>query len=374
MKKKRTNNSRLKPYKFIISGGGTGGHIFPAVAIAHGLRKVYPNCDVLFVGANNRMEMEKIPQEGFSIVGLDVAGLKRSFSLENLKVLWKFIRSYFKAKKLVKKFKPDCAIGTGGYVSLPVMYAAAGQRVKTVIWEGNGFPGLTNKVMAKKADLIFTGFPKMEKYFPADKIIFSGNPVRSEVLNLPESNKGKEHFGLNTDKPVLFITGGSLGARSINECIQQNLKPLTEAGIQIIWQTGKNFQAQTQGFDGVYAAVFIKEMEMAYAAADAVISRAGALSISEIAVTAKPVILVPSPNVTDDHQTKNAGQLTHMNAALMVKDAEVNQNLIATAIKLLEDKALQNELTASLLQLAKPHATEEIVQEIIKLLSKNERN
>lgn len=363
----------MKQPKFIISGGGTGGHIFPAVAIAHGLREIYPNCDILFVGANNRMEMEKIPQEGFPIVGLDIAGLKRSFSLENIGVIWKFIKSYYRAKKLVRDFMPSCVIGTGGYASLPVLYAASRLGAKTLIWEGNGFPGLTNKVMAKRANIICTGFPEMEKYFPKDKIRFSGNPVRSVLLQLPDSARAKAHFGLKADRPVLFVTGGSLGARSMNECIQENLDTLTNAGVQLIWQTGKNFQANTKEFQGIYASAFIREMEKAYAAADAVISRAGALSISEIAVTDKACILVPSPNVTDDHQTKNAQQLTQMNAALFVKDSDVKQTLIPLAIDLLKNTELQKTLKWELAKMAKPHATEDIVYEIKQLIDESER-
>ena len=364
----------MKPFKFIISGGGTGGHIFPAVAIAHGLRQLMPDCEILFVGANNRMEMEKIPQEGFPIVGLDVAGLKRSFTLENLKVLWKFIKSYFQAKKLVKEFKPHCVIGTGGYASLPVLYAASKLGAKTAIWEGNGFPGLTNRVMANRADIIFTGFPEMKKYFPADKIKFTGNPVRLGLLRTHDTQACRTHFGLNSEKPVLFVTGGSLGARSINECIQENLKPLTDAGIQLIWQTGKNFKAETTGFEGVYASEFIREMELAYAASDAVISRAGALTISEIAVTGKPAILVPSPNVTDDHQTKNAEQLTQMDAALMVKDSEVKESLISVSLDLLRNKELQKNLTTNLEPMAKYLATEDIAHEIYQMVIKNAAN
>ncbi len=360
----------MKQYKFIISGGGTGGHIFPAVAIANEIQRVFPACEILFVGANNRMEMEKIPQEGFPIVGLDVAGLKRSLSPSNLIVLWKFIKSYFKARKLVKNFRPDCAIGTGGYASLPVMYAASQLGVKTAIWEGNGFPGLTNKVMSKRADLIFTGFPEMDRFFPADKTVFSGNPIRSGLLKLPNRDESVKHFGLNPHKSVLFVTGGSLGARSINECIQQNINTLNEAGVQLIWQTGKNFQAVTGEAKEIYAAPFIREMDKAFAAADVVISRAGAITISEIAVTGKPVILVPSPNVTEDHQTKNALQLTKRNAAIMVKDNQVLENLVPQALTLLQNKELQNALSQQLRSISKPNATMDIVHHIQLLITK----
>lgn len=353
--------------KFIISGGGTGGHIFPAVAIAKELRRRYPKCAILFIGASGRMEMEKVPQEGFEIIGLDVAGLKRSLSVSNLNTAWKFFKSYFRAKKILRDFKPHCAIGTGGYASLAVLYAAGRMKIPTVLWEGNGHPGLTNKILAKRASIICTGLPEMEKFFPPEKTIFTGNPVREEIIHLPQKNNALHFFGLDSTKPVVFITGGSLGARTINESIQHSLQHLHDNHIQLIWQTGKNFEANTFGFHGIKAFSFLKEMNMAYAAADLVISRAGALSISEISVTGKPSVLVPSPNVTDDHQTENALKLSVKGAAILLPDSEAKSTLAATCISLLNDTAKLQKMQEQVLALARPNATLSIVDAILKI-------
>lgn len=354
--------------KFLISGGGTGGHIFPAVAVAQLLQKEYPGCEILFVGASNRMEMEKVPQEGYKIIGLDVMGLKRAISPMNLVVLWKFIKAYFKSKKIVKEFNPDCVIGTGGYASLAVLYAASGMGKKTVIWEGNGYAGLTNKILAKRVSIICTGFPEMERVFPKEKVRFTGNPVRENLSNIRNKSESCKFFGLNPDKPVLFITGGSLGAKSINLAIQQGLEELEEAGIQVIWQTGKNFSAETGNRKGILAMIFLREMEYGYGAADLVISRAGALSMAEIAVCGKPALLVPSPNVTDDHQTQNALQFSKLGAAIMVKDADVMDTLVKKSIETLGNKPLTAGMQESLRQVARPNATAAIVSEIKKLI------
>lgn len=354
--------------KFLISGGGTGGHIFPAVAVAQLLQKEYPGCEILFVGASNRMEMEKVPQEGYKIIGLDVMGLKRAISPMNLVVLWKFIKAYFKSKKIVKEFNPDCVIGTGGYASLAILYAASCMGKKTLIWEGNGFAGLTNKILAKRVSIICTGFPDMERVFPKEKVRFTGNPVRENLSNIRNKSESCKFFGLNPDKPVLFITGGSLGAKSINTAIQQGIDRLEDAGIQVIWQTGKNFSAETGNRKGILAMTFLREMEYGYGAADLVISRAGALSMAEIAVCGKPALLVPSPNVTDDHQTQNALQFSKLRASLLVKDAELSKNLIETAIETIGNKILIESMQNALKQLARPKATEAIVSEIKKLI------
>jgi len=358
------------PHKYIISGGGTGGHIFPAVAIANELRRREPECKILFIGAKGRMEMDKIPAEGYEITGLDIMGLKRSLSLKNISVIWKFIRSYFKAKQILKQFNPDCVIGTGGYASLAVLYAAGRKKLPSLIWEGNGYAGLTNKILAKRTTAICTGLPGMEKYFPKEKIHHTGNPVRKEILNLPDRNEAIRFFGLKSEDPIVFITGGSLGARTINECIQQNLDAFVSKGIQLIWQTGKNFQADVQNKSGIYSTVFLREMNMAYAACDLVISRAGALSISEIAVAGKPSVLVPSPNVTDDHQTKNALKLTEIHAAVLIQDSESRQNLTKEILALLGDVVKMNAMKTAVMRISKPRATEDIVDIIQKIQRK----
>lgn len=356
--------------KFILSGGGTGGHIFPAVAIAKLLQTQYPNCEILFIGANGRMEMEKIPNEGFKIIGLEVQGLKRSLSLKNFSILFNMAKSYFKAKKTITAFKPDCVIGTGGYASLAVLYAAAKLKCKTLIWEGNGFAGLTNKLLAKKVNTICTGMPDMERFFPADKIEFTGNPVRSEMLNLPNSIESKKKFNLDPNKLTIFVTGGSLGARTINESVAHKLDELVKENIQLIWQTGKNYKKESDLSKGIYSSEFIQNMSEAYAACDMVISRAGAISISEICVVGKPAILVPSPNVTDDHQTQNALVLEKRNAAIRIKDAEAMQNLIPEAIALIHNSEKRNQMQIELANLAKPNATQLIVEQINLLIKK----
>lgn len=358
------------PHKFIISGGGTGGHIFPAVAIAKSLQQKYPDCEILFIGANNRMEMEKVPQEGYKIIGLDVAGLKRSLSLANFSVAFKFVKSYFKAKKILQDFNPDCVIGTGGYASLAVLYAAGKNQYKSLIWEGNGYAGLTNKILAKRVNTICTGFSGMEQFFPKEKIVFTGNPVRNEILNIPSKSDGLNKFHLSPDKPVIFITGGSLGARTINNCIQAGLHKFSEQNIQLIWQTGKNFDPVVHDPNSVKAMSFLREMNYAYAAADLVISRAGALSVSEIAVADKASVLVPSPNVTEDHQTKNALKLTEKNAALLISDADAAENLVNEALALVQNNTRMEEMRINLKPLAKPDATESITLEIEKLITK----
>ena len=357
----------MQQRKFLISGGGTGGHIFPAVAVAQLLQKEYTGCEILFVGASNRMEMEKVPQEGYKIIGLDVMGLKRAVSPMNIVVLWKFMLAYFKSRRIVKDFNPDCVIGTGGYASLAVLYAASGMGKKTVIWEGNGYAGLTNKLLANRVNIICTGFPDMERVFPKEKVRFTGNPVREKLTNIRNKSESCKFFGLNPDKPVLFITGGSLGAKTINLAIQQGIDMLVDAGIQVIWQTGKNFEAETSGKEGILAMPFLREMEFAYGAADLVISRAGALSMAEIAVCGKPALLVPSPNVTDDHQTQNAIQFREKGAALLVKDADVMHYLVATAIETLQNQALRDKMREALVRLARPNATAAIVSEIKNL-------
>ena len=376
--------------KFILSGGGTGGHIFPAVAIANALKIKFPGAQFLFVGAIGKMEMEKVPKEGFEIIGLPIEGLKRSASPRNIIVLLKTIQSFWKARKILRNFQPTAVIGTGGYASLPVCFMASRMGITTILQEQNGFAGLTNRLVASRAALICTGFPSMEKFFPAGNWEFTGNPVRQNIIDLgknlnSETAACRQKFGLQPNLPVLFITGGSLGARTINQTIFNNLVQLAEANIQIVWQMGLPFakshaekihqiiDSNPALFLGpnapkIFHAPFIYDMDDAYQAADLVVSRAGAISISEIAVVGKPSILVPSPNVTDDHQTKNAQVLSDLTAAMLITDKDAPQTLINTCIELIKDTKKMSEMQEKLKQIAKPQATETIANRIASLI------
>jgi UDP-N-acetylglucosamine--N-acetylmuramyl-(pentapeptide) pyrophosphoryl-undecaprenol N-acetylglucosamine transferase len=356
----------MSSHKFILSGGGTGGHIFPAVAIANELKKRHPDAQFLFIGALGRMEMEKIPAEGFEITGLPVQGLKRKLTLKNITVAWNFLKSYFKAKQIIKNFKPDAAIGTGGYVSLPVIYAAQKERIPTIIWEGNGHAGLANKILAKRAQVICTGLPNMDSYFPKEKIHFTGNPIRDSILQPTRKTEALEHFKLSPEKKTVFITGGSLGAKNINKGIMHALPQLLKQNIQVIWQTGKSFTEKV-GKESGYVSQFIYEMNLAFNAADLVVSRAGAISISEICALKKPSILVPSPNVTDDHQTKNAEALSSKKAAVLIKDS-AHMELGEAIVKILTNPVKMEQLSRAIAPFAKPKSTAEITDLIEKEL------
>ena len=384
------------PPKFILSGGGTGGHIFPAVAIANALKIKFPGAQFLFVGAIGKMEMEKVPKEGFEIIGLPIEGLKRSASPRNIIVLLKTIQSFWKARKILRNFQPTAVIGTGGYASLPVCFMASRMGITTILQEQNGFAGLTNRLVASRAALICTGFPSMEKFFPAGNWEFTGNPVRQNIIDLgkklnsthdlnSENAACRQKFGLQPNLPVLFITGGSLGARTINQTIFNNLVQLAEANIQIIWQMGLPFAKShaekihqiiesnpalflSPNAPRIFHAPFIYDMDDAYQAADLVVSRAGAISISEIAVVGKPSILVPSPNVTDDHQTKNAQVLSELNAAMLITDKDAPQTLVNACIELIKDTKKMSEMQEKLKQIAKPQATETIANRIASLI------
>jgi len=354
--------------KFIFSGGGTGGHIFPAVAIANALKEKYPSAEFLFVGALGKMEMEKVPLEGYKIIGLPIAGLKRSFSIQNLKVLYLSIKSYFMAKKIIKDFKPSAVIGTGGFASLPISYAASKMNYPVFIWEGNGYAGLTNKIMSKTAKKIFCGFDGMDPYFKYGNWIHSGNPIRKEVIEKVTREEACTFFNLDANKPILFITGGSLGARILNESIYNDINLFQEKGIQLIWQTGQHYKFDGEIPSNVYLKPFLREMNLAYSCADVVISRSGALSCSEIAVAGVPAIFVPSTNVTDDHQTKNAQHICKNGGAVMVSDKDAKYNLVNTAIALLSNKNEQEKMKTALKASARPNATQTIVTEIEKFL------
>lgn len=365
-----------QPYRLIISGGGTGGHIFPAVAIANEFRERHPDAQILFVGAKDKMEMTRIPEAGYKIIGLWISGLQRKLTWSNLLFPIKLIVSYVRAMRIVKEFKPDAVIGTGGYASGPIMMAATRFGIPSVIQEQNSFAGLANKQVASKVSKICVAYEGMEKYFPKDKLILTGNPVRKDILNIDSKrSKSLGHFGFDANKKTLLIIGGSLGAKTINESIIGGIEKLIDAQVQIIWQTGKGYydvyKAQLNKYDlrRIRVQDFVREMDLAYAAADVVVSRSGALTVSEICIAKKPVILVPSPNVAEDHQTKNAKALVDKGAALMVLDREATVKLVGEALKLLFDQQLAGKLSQNIARLARPDATVVIVNEIEKLLT-----
>ena len=358
--------------KIIISGGGTGGHIFPAIAIANALKKAVPGVEILFVGAKGKMEMEKVPAAGYEITGLTVAGLQRRLTAKNLLFPFKLIAGMIQAKKVVKTFKPDVAVGVGGYASGPVLRVASNAGVPCLLQEQNSYPGITNKILAKKAKTICVAYPGMERFFPTEKIVLTGNPVRQDITAKVDRKKALEHFGLLEDKKTILVIGGSLGARSVNNGIKNGIKDLP-GDVQLLWQTGKFYYDDIKAFTenpgnkNIKAHAFIKRMDYAYAVADVVISRAGALSVSEIAIAGKPAIFVPSPNVAEDHQTKNAKVMVDDGAALMVKDDETDI-LINKAAELLKDPGMLKKLSKNILKHAKPDASEKIAQEVIKLV------
>ena len=355
----------------ILSGGGTGGHIYPAVSIANQLKEKYPEANFLFVGAKDRMEMEKVPQAGYKIKGLWISGIQRSLSLKNLAFPFKLISSLWSAFKIIKKFKPTIVIGTGGFASGPTLYAASISGVKTVIQEQNSYPGITNKLLSKKADTICVAYDGLERFFPVDKIVKTGNPVRQDLLAIESKREEAiDFFDLKSDKKTLLIIGGSLGARAINNLIEKHINWLVENNIQVIWQTGKLYYDEFKKYDaleGVQTHAFLNRMDLTYEAADFIISRAGASSISELCIVGKPVIFIPSPNVAEDHQTKNALSVVNKNAALLLKESELNvfQNMF---LELKNNIELQQKLSKNIKALALPNATKDIVIEIEKLI------
>jgi len=361
--------------KIIISGGGTGGHIFPAIAIANALKEKMADVDILFVGAKDKMEMEKVPKAGYPIEGLWISGLQRKLSAKNLAFPFKLISSLRKAGKIIKEFKPDLAIGVGGFASGPTLYKAAKMGIPTMIQEQNSYPGITNIILSKHVDKICVAYDNMEKYFPKEKIYLTGNPVRKDVVNIENKReRALEFFGLSKEKPVVLVVGGSLGARTINEAIEANLKNFADKDIQLIWQTGKNYLPKAEAAlldlnkEGIIAKDFIYEMDLAYAAADIVVSRAGAIAISELSLVRKPIILVPSPFVAEDHQTKNALALVNYNAAILVKDAEQKEKLMPEILKLVESEEERAKLIKNISSLGISNATDAIVGVALSLL------
>jgi len=363
--------------KALISGGGTGGHIFPAISIANEIKRQIPESEILFVGAKGKMEMQKVPAAGYKIMGLPVRGFQRRLSVKNISFFFNLLASMIKARRIVKHFKPDIAIGVGGYASGPVLRTATSKKIKTLIQEQNSYAGVTNRILSKKVDKICVAYENMEKYFPAEKIILTGNPIRQDILDISEKiAEASTHFNLKANKPTLLVIGGSLGARSINEAIHQDYQKLMDAGIQVIWQTGKTYFPQVTDLakellpKGIVIKEFIKRMDYAYAIASIIISRAGAGTISELAVVKKPCILVPSPYVAEDHQTKNAMALVDKQAALFVADKNTKEKLVDTALTLINDEIQCNLLQKNIANFAKPDAAKNIVKEIIKLLEK----
>jgi UDP-N-acetylglucosamine--N-acetylmuramyl-(pentapeptide) pyrophosphoryl-undecaprenol N-acetylglucosamine transferase len=359
--------------KIVIAGGGTGGHIFPAIAIANALRKIDSSVEILFVGAKGRMEMEKVPQAGYQIEGLDIAGFNRSSLIKNIGLPYKLVKSFLQVRTIFKKFKPDAAIGVGGYSSFPVLRFAQARGIKTFIHESNSFAGKSNMMLGKKATKIFTGTDGMEKFFPANKIMITGNPVRNAISDAAVTRtEGLKFFSLSEEKKTILVVGGSLGAKSINEAIDKGLDKLTEAGLQIIWQTGKPYADKArqvvEGRANVWASEFIPKMEYAYAAADVVVARSGAITVAELCTAKKPALFVPYPFAAEDHQTVNAMQLVNKNAAMMVKDSEAMQKLVTITIELSLDKEKQEELKRNIAPLGITDADERIAAEILKTL------
>ena len=367
--------------KYLISGGGTGGHIFPAVSIANALREADPNCEILFVGALGRMEMERVPQAGYKIIGLPVKGFDRSRPWKNIRVVIDLIRSMCQARKIVRDFRPDVGIGVGGYASGAAMKVAAKMGVPILLQEQNGFAGVTNKLLKEDAKKICVAYEGMERFFPKDKIILTGNPVRQNLTSGTKEEALRyfnEAFGVNftAARKTLLIIGGSLGARTINQSITAHIKELIESGIQVIWQTGKNYfldckmSLEALPHDTIICTDFVSQMPLAYALADLVISRAGASSISELCLLGKPSILVPSPNVAEDHQTHNAMALVRKDAAILVKDIDAQDTLITNALSLIQDNKKLASLRKNILTLALPDSARLIADEVMKLAKK----
>ncbi|WP_395063486.1 undecaprenyldiphospho-muramoylpentapeptide beta-N-acetylglucosaminyltransferase [Flavobacterium sp.] len=362
----------MRNYKFILSGGGTGGHIYPAIAIANELKVRFPNCEILFVGAKDKMEMQKVPQSGYKIEGLWIAGLQRKLTLQNAMFPLKLINSLWKSRKIIKNFKPDVVIGTGGFASGPLLQTANSLNISTVIQEQNSYPGITNKLLSKKANAICVAYENLEQFFPKDKIIFTGNPVRQDILDIDSKrSEALSYFNLDENKKTVLIIGGSLGARRINQLIAKEIDFLRNNNLQIIWQCGNLYMSDYKHFseiENVQVVAFIDRMDLIYAAADFVISRAGASSVSELCLVAKPTIFIPSPNVAEDHQTKNAKAIVDKNGALLIKESELDEKFESVFNKLIHDENLQKNLSQNMKKLGKPNATNAIVDQIIKLI------
>ena len=364
--------------KVLIGGGGTGGHVFPAIAIAQAIKKLAPDTQILFVGAKDKLEMEKVPAAGFDIIGLPAAGFQRKLSLKNITFFFKLAACMIKSRKIIRDFKPDVAVGVGGYASGPILRAAANKNIPIVLQEQNSHAGVTNKILAKKAVKIFTAYNQMEKYFDKDKIQFAGNPVRTDIVECSATvAEARKQLNLDENKTTVLCIGGSLGAATINKSIKKHLDEFKQAGIQLLWQTGKIYYNEiaeylkTGDYSGIHAVPFIKQMDLAYRAADVVVSRSGALSVSELCLAAKPVIFIPSPNVAEDHQTKNAMALVNENAATMIKDNQAEELLFTTIEKLCNDNELRKTFEKNISALAVKDSANIIAKEVMAIAKNN---
>ncbi|MCL9769054.1 undecaprenyldiphospho-muramoylpentapeptide beta-N-acetylglucosaminyltransferase [Flavobacterium sp. HXWNR69] len=361
----------MKKPRFIISGGGTGGHIYPAVAIANELKSRFPEAEFLFVGAKDKMEMQKVPQAGYAIKGLWISGIQRKLTLDNAMFPFKLLSSMWNSFRIIKSFKPDVVIGTGGFASGAVLKVASMFGIPTVIQEQNSYPGITNKLLAKKANKICVAYENLERFFPKDKMILTGNPVRQDLINEASKSEAIAYFKLDANKKTLLVLGGSLGARRINQLIEKELDFLLSQNIQIIWQCGKLYLNDYEKYnekENVQVTAFIDRMDLVYAAADVVISRSGASSVSELCIVGKPTIFIPSPNVAEDHQTKNAKAISDKNGALLMKENELDTQFEIVFSDLISNESKQAELSENIKKLALPNATKDIVEEIIKLI------
>ncbi|RKS15209.1 undecaprenyldiphospho-muramoylpentapeptide beta-N-acetylglucosaminyltransferase [Flavobacterium sp. 120] len=361
----------MKQYKFILSGGGTGGHIYPAIAIANELKARFPDADFLFVGAKDKMEMQKVPQAGYNIKGLWISGLQRRLTFDNALFPIKLLSSLLKSRTIIKQFKPDVVIGTGGFASGPLLQAATIAGIPTVIQEQNSFPGITNKLLSKKANKICVAYENLERFFPKEKMILTGNPVRQDLIDIESKREEAiQYFNLDSNKKTLLVLGGSLGARRVNQLIEKELPNMLSQNVQVIWQCGKLYLEDYKKYNSanVQVVAFIERMDLVYAAADIVISRAGASSVSELCIVGKPVIFIPSPNVAEDHQTKNAQAIVDKKGALILKESELESQFSLVFEVLLKDQGKQNQLSENIKLLAMPEATKQIVDEIVKLI------
>lgn len=361
----------MKP-RFIISGGGTGGHIYPAIAIANELKLRFPESEILFVGAKDKMEMQKVPQAGYPIEGLWISGIQRKITWSNLMFPIKFVSSLLKSRKIIKRFKPDVVIGTGGFASGAVVKVAQQMGLPTLIQEQNSYPGITNKMLSAQARAICVAYEGLDKFFPKDKIVFTGNPVRQDLLDVNNRRQDAlQHFGLDPNKKTLLVLGGSLGARRINQLIKSELDNTLQQNIQLIWQCGKLYHDEYQKYNQstqVQVLPFIDRMDLAYAAADLIISRAGASSVSELSIVGKPTIFIPSPNVAEDHQTKNAQAIADKNGAVLIKESALDEQFASQFLQLVNEDEWSEKLSKNIKKLAKPNATKDIVDQVVGML------